>query len=116
MRISPRSPPAAAGAAYQWGFFVMTRRLAVKIAATAAAIFQALPRRSIATTALATAHHRYARRRAMQQFLLLSESDFEGCGAETRASFLLQRRGSTGRTQQSRRVPGSSLRQRWLAL
>ena len=43
------------------GRFVMTRRLAVSIAATAAAIFQALPRRSIATVSVS-----------------LSESDFEG--------------------------------------
>ena len=41
---SPRPPPAQP---ISWGFFVMTRRLAVKIAATAAAIFHALPRRSI---------------------------------------------------------------------
>ena len=46
---SPRPPPAQPISAV--GFW-MTRRLAVKIAATAAAIFQALPRRSIVATLL----------------------------------------------------------------
>ena len=67
---SPRPPPAQTPSS---GFFWMTRRLAVKTAATAAAIFHALPRRSIAATG------------AMQQFLFHSESDFDNYGAETSA-------------------------------
>ena len=46
---SPRPPPVQLAIS---GCFVMTRRLAVNIAATAAAIFQALPRRSIVATLL----------------------------------------------------------------
>ena len=68
---SPRPPPAHCSV----GAFCMTRRLAVKTAATAAAIFQALPNSSIVATAC------YA------TVSVHSLSDFDNYGVETSGVF-----------------------------